>query len=438
MIEVLERTSNALDRSYQVGAKEHSKILQEEIWSEYKKLVDQYIDEEAKNQFQEEQTQKQPQREPQNFDDLNEGEKEDYRQKARQKLSEAENDFNQKTGSRSTETYQDENGESQIRFKEIAQEDIQNADEEEKKTTQEEKEKVEREKQEAQQRAQVLHGQATVLRERKTGLTEGEQRVYNEHRQKVEQYIKQLVKDIERTFPPKKELGWTSGKPRGARIDAKKLAREVATEHGHFFKSREIQETRTAAFTLLVDISGSMYNQSRIPSALEAAVMMAEAFSRKDIPFEILVFAGHPLELKKFSEDYKGIAKKKMIGILTPDQESDFYGATDAGFSLDWAAKRLERRSLEEGIPGCLIMVTDGQPEPVSEHSGAEWDLREISEKWQEKFPVIGIGIGSEIAGSIQNYFGKDFSVAEADVSKLPNRLLEVLKNQFSRIKQIE
>jgi hypothetical protein len=448
VLDTFKKTFPALERVFQAGGKEHAKILQEEIWPQYKNLIEQYIEEEAKKEYQAKQAQAQPgqpqedqtgeTQEEMDFNDLPEEQKESYRQIAREKLSEAEQDFNQKTGSRSIETFQDENGEPQIRFKEISQEEIKKAEQEEETLTQEEKQQLEKNRQESEKRARILKGQASILRERKTGLSEGEQQLYNQHRQKIESYIKRLVRDIERTFPPKKELGWTTGKPRGARIDPKRLAREVVTEHGHFFKSREIQEIRTAAFTLLVDVSGSMYNRGRIPPAVETSIMMAEAFSRKNIPFEILVFAGHPLELKKFDEDYKGIAKKKIIGMLSQGQESGFYGATDSGFSLDFAAKRLEQKTLQEKIPGCLIMVTDGQPEPITEHSGAEWDLGDLASKWQKTFPVIGIGIGQEIAGNIENYFGREFAVAEPEVSRLPSRLLEVLRHQFERIKIIE
>ena len=437
------KTAQAVERSSQVGSAPYYHILTEEIWPTFKELIEKYLEEETQNQFNQEQEEKKQagtkgEGEPENFEDLPDEQKEQYRQRVREKLSQAEEEFNQQIGSRLIETYRDENGQLQIRFKEIPQEDIEKAEIEEQKLSQEEQVRLQQLQKEAEERARLLQAQATALRERKLGLTEGEQQIYNQHRRQVEKYIQQLVREIERTFPPKEKLGWVSGRPRGLRLEPRRLAREVATKHGHFFQAREMEEARLAVFTLLIDISGSMYNKGRIPAALESAIMMAEAFSRKEIPFEILVFAGHPLELKKFEEDYKGIAKRKMIGILRQEQGHDFYGHTDSGYSLDWAAKRLERKSLEDKIPGCLLMVTDGEPYPIAGHDGTEWELRRIAEGWQRTFPVVGIGIGSEIAPNIQNYFGKEFSVAEEDVGQLPKRLLQVLQNQFARMREIE
>jgi len=80
-----------------------------------------------------------------------------------------------------------------------------------------------------------------------------------------------------------------------------------------------------------------------------------------------------------------------------------------------------------ERLPGFVVVHTDGEPGD---------DLDSVLDRWQQKIPVIGIGVGSELnSQSIKEYFGESGRYAANPVDA-PREILDVLKQQFSRYRK--
>lgn len=420
------------------SARESYEIIRDEIWPIYKELIEQYLNQESQDQFQQDQEQAQAEgREGKmtgNFEDLSEEQQREYQKRAREKLEEAEKEFNKLTFPRLMEMEERENGLFEAKSKELAGEELEKAQQLE---TEWQKAEEVREHQERQEREELRRQhleQIRRLQERKTGLTEGERRLYDQYHREVRPFQQQLERKIDDIFPPEETYVWKPGFPRGTRIEPKRMAREIATERGRMFRRREIEiETKPAAFSLLIDASGSM-NGEKIRNALKGAIMTGEAFEKKNVPFEIIIFNDRPIVLKEFNRPYGGPEKKKVIGMLREVQNTPHCYNTDQGFSVDFAARRLQRKSLELDSTGAMIVYTDGEPNPVAEHSGEEWELQKIVQKWQKRFPVIGGGIGVGMQETINKYYGQSGVLVENPL-ELPVSLLKILERQFDRLR---
>lgn len=466
------------------GRKAFKDILWEKGWPIFKELIDKYIEDEAKKNYDESQSggkqskegdqsqetrpqesenqkgdKKQTEKsksqaseqkpdesksleeeskqvsseESKSWDELSEKEKEQYINQAREKLSQEERKFVKQLQPKSMEIKEKEDGSIEINPQTVNQEDVEKAEVQEEKFKQKEKEQKQQIQQAKERSAEDIKKSLETLKERETGLTKEERELYGEYFSAVKKHINLLAERLDEVFPPQEEAGWGSGYRRGKRIDVKKIAREVPTERGRFFEKKEVPEIKEAAFSLLVDVSGSMRGE-RIEEALKAAILMAEAFSKKGIPFEILAFHDKLLELKQFGQDYFGKKKMELMRVLKEVHTSNA-SYNDDGFAVDAASRRLQRRLLENDAQGALIVFSDGRPEPSSEHSGAEWELHDIVNKWSKKIPLIGVGIGPGMKETIKEYYGKN-GLPVPDVSKLPSELLNILRKQLARFEQ--
>ena len=84
---------------------------------------------------------------------------------------------------------------------------------------------------------------------------------------------------------------------------------------------------------------------------------------------------------------------------------------------------------------GALVVVSDGAPAPTMEHSGPEWELSDIIDKWAKKIPLVGLGIGPDMEETIIHYYKKN-GLPVPDVSQLPRELLKTLGKQLARFEQ--
>ena len=107
----------------------------------------------------------------------------------------------------------------------------------------------------------------------------------------------------------------------------------------------------------------------------------------------------------------------------------------DDGFAVDSAARRLQRRLLENEAQGALIVFSDGQPAPSGKHNGPEWELHDIVNKWSKQVPLIGIGVGPGMESTIKEYYGKN-GLPVPDITKLPHALLDILRKQIARFEK--
>lgn len=388
-------------------SKQAMETLENEIWPIYQRLVDDYLEN--------------PQEEQKQSDGSEAGEKQ-TQQSAREQLDRENQEFNETFGPKTMEAEKDEEG--IVHYKPKALNDRQ---------IEEFKKKIEESiaEGEAQERIKKARSQketaearriAAGLSERRTGLTEGEQAKYNQYLSEMSPYINQLKRKLDEIFPKKEEFFWERGRIRGARVEAKKLAREAMTGRGLFFEKKEITEKPQVVCSILLDCSGSMHWAGAIELAVKEMIMISEALEDRAIDFELIAFSDSPEPIKEFGDDFNGAIKKKIIGLLQSGG-----GGTALGKSVNFAAERIARKMKVEKTPGFIVVHTDSQPGD---------DLKSVLEKWQGRFPVIGIGVGSSVSEtSIKDYFG-DAGRYTPNPIEAPKEILSVLKDQFSRYKK--
>lgn len=467
VLEALAKTDEVLADYLKTanGRKAFKEILWEKGWPVFKELVDHDIENKAKKKHEESKAGNQPKPEPgqspeagdqpqpenggdetpkekdetqgagaqpekEPWDDLSEAEKNAYREEAREELSEEEKEIVVKLQPKSMPIEEQPDGTITVQIEPVAPEDLEAAEAEEAANAAAEAAAQETIKENKGEVAKNLKDALDKLKERTTGLPEGAREQYAKYYAEVRKYVDLLAEKLDKVFPPQKEAKWQGGYQRGKKIDAKSLAREIPIGRGKFFERKDVPEIREAAFSLLIDVSGSMNNE-KIHSAVKAALLMAEALSKKGVPFEILAFNRRFFELKQFEDQYAGAQKLALMGLLREVHGPD---ATynDDGFAVDTAARRLQKRLLENDAQGALIVFSDGQPAPGPEHNGMEWELGGIVQKWSRQLPLIGVGIGPGMEETIQAYFGKN-GLPVPDIDKLPRALLNILEKQVAR-----
>ncbi|MBU4455413.1 VWA domain-containing protein [Patescibacteria group bacterium] len=484
VLKAFEKTDEALNEylGERKGRKAFTDVLWQKGWPVFKELIDKYIEDEAKKNHEQKQEEdkgggdqkeqqgqqagekpqegKEGQQQPQegegqqgeqkkegeekqkgkpqagegkSWDELSPEEKEQYINEAREKLTEEEREFVKRLQPKSIQMKEHKDGTIEITMESVSPEDIKQAEQEEHKF-EEQKKKIEQEAGKYKEAAiKEVKESLEKLKERETGLTKEEREKYEEYFAEVRKYVGLLVEKLDEVFPPQEEAEWEGGQRRGKRVDTKKLAREIPTGHGRVFEKKDVPEIKEAAFTLLVDVSGSMRG-NKIEEALKAAMLMAEAFSRKGIPFEILAFHEKLLELKQFEDEYFGKKKLELMRVLQ-EVETSHAQYNDDGYAVDGAARRLQKRLLANDAQGALIIFSDGRPEPSSAHSGSEWELHDIVNKWSRQVPLIGIGVGPGMESTIKEYYGKN-GLPVPDITKLPHALLDILRKQVARFEK--
>ncbi len=364
----------------------------------------------------------------QDYENLPDEDKQKYKDEARKELDREEKEFNEMIKPKMIKLVKKPDGTFGIEIEGISPEMMEEIEFE--IEFEREESKKEPPKGGAKERDD-LKKQLEELERRRTGLNKEEQEKYNEFFLPVKKYVDMLVRELDKIFPPKKEALWEGGYQRGKRIDMKKLAREIPTGTGKIFKRKEVLEPKNLAFSLLIDVSGSMHGQN-IREAVKAGIMMAEALSKKGIPFEILAFNANFFELKKFDDKYFGKNKLKILDAL------EFVGGqfggsyNDDGYAIETAGIRLDRQFLKENANGALIVFSDGNPAPSPKHSDDKWELHKIVSEWSKKIPLLGVGIGEGMERTIREYYGSN-GVPVPDVDALPHALLKILKTQIAR-----
>lgn len=361
-------------------------IISQEIWPIYKDLVDDF-------------TQNQPEN--------------------REKLDKEIEQFDEEFGPKSMEQQKDKEGIVHYRPKEISDKEVEVFKGKLDQRNQELIERQAKEREALNKKSEQLRQQMAALSERRTGLSEGELIKYHEFLTEMSPYINQLKNRLKEIFPQREDFIYEKGRRYGSRITPRRLAREAPTGRGMFFEKKEIQEKPQAICSILVDVSGSMHWGGAIELAVKEMIMLTEALNSEEIDFELIAFSDTPEVIKKFNEKVSGATRKQIIGLLESGG-----GGTALGKSVEFGAGRLEKQMRQERLPGFLVVHTDGQPGD---------DLKSALEIYQQKMPIIGIGVGQDVnEQSIKEYFGASGRYT-ANPIDAPREITDVLKQQFSR-----
>lgn len=418
--DALATTDGALNRYSTDPDASHAfhDVMWTDVWPTYKELINKHVKEEREKRAK----------------DMNMTEEElvELEKKIRDLLDKEFVKWIKLLMPKSAEVVEDDKGGIEIVYKEASEDDIKGGKEILRREEEERAEDKELEDVTREIEKEDLARQNEALEERRTGMTKEEQEIYKRFFDRVKPYIKLLQKELLEIFPPAEEDKWSRGHIRGKRISRHDLAREVAIGRGKMFMRRDVLEPSKAAFSLLIDVSGSM-GGGAIDEALMAAILMAEALSSVGIPFEILSFHQNVNEIKGYGEKYDGAHKVKLLGVLGQVFAREAMYNND-GYAVDTAARRLQRQLVKEKADGALVVFSDGSPAESPGYGGAQWELKGIVEKWKKQVPLVGVGLGAGMDQIIKRYYGDNSAVA-LDITQLPKKLLEILSKQLKRFK---
>lgn len=257
-----------------------------------------------------------------------------------------------------------------------------------------------------------------------------DENIYEATRREVLPIIDALENDLREIFVARRAHNWESGYRTGKRIDIKKRIQEkakgISAVESHAWQRRELPQEKDYAITLLVDLSGSMQGQ-KIRETFKGAVVLAEVLNRLSIQTEILGFNDKLYEYQDYGQGMNREVREVMGGML---QEVSSSGAryNDDGWAVEQASERLARQKAKEKF---LFVLSDGEPVPSSAHSARKYELSGVIGRVMKDTDqkLIGLGIGSG-TGHVEDYYPN--SVANISVRQMPDKLADVIREAIA------
>ncbi len=206
------------------------------------------------------------------------------------------------------------------------------------------------------------------------------------------------------------------GRKKRGKIDARALHKLVMQSSDRIFKQQREQGGKDYAFSLSVDISGSMMHKGRIESAFAGTVVLAEVLRKLGLPFQVHGFDEGTFNFKSM---YKGL-QIASIGAIP-----SFVG----GSTNDLEAIKFMRKGFEhvpQNTRKVAFVITDGDGDGRRVFDS----VREM--RLKEGIQTIGIGIGGVSEHSLQQTYEK--YVVVDNVSQLPTTLVNLMRSEFRRV----
>lgn len=229
--------------------------------------------------------------------------------------------------------------------------------------------------------------------------------------------IIRLSQRLEEILRPQRRLSERGGYPHGSRIDLGKLMQFSADprQHDRLWKRKTLPERRNMAFSLLVDMSGSM-RHGKAQAATKGIILMAEALQRLAIPFAINGMNDELLPIKTFNQPLVCDVRRRIAAI--PRQSTSKWN--DDGPCLEKARAQLVAFPASWHF---LVVVSDGLPE--GSRSG-ERELKAAIQACHETpgLRLIGLGIGSGTEHVSRFY---PSSIVNIDIGTFPDTLAELV-----------
>lgn len=292
----------------------------------------------------------------------------------------------------------------------------------EKASTQEERNKSERPTEETEEQRKFRELLEKALKQ--------DENIYEEMRREVLPQIDELEADLREIFVQRLSQKWLSGFKTGKRIDIKKRMQEralgVSPVESKAWQKRELPSEKDYAISLLVDLSGSMQGE-KIQETFKAAIVLAEVLNRLSINTEILGFNNKLYTYQSFGQNMSQEIRQDM-GMMLGEVNSSGARYNDDGWAVNEASERLARQKVAEKF---LLVLSDGIPEESPQHSGSKYGLNsvvnEIMEKTDQKLIGLGIGPGTN---HVERYYPN--SVANIGVREMPARLADVIREAIA------
>ena len=290
----------------------------------------------------------------------------------------------------------------------------------------EQKEKREQEEKENQQGDQQTQGGAPIrtgvlraepldaenlraYRERLKREVNKDENVYEQYRREVLALIDKLEADLRQIFVERTMTKWKGGFKSGKRIDIKKRLQEkgqqIPAMESHAWQKRERPDKKDYAISLLVDLSGSMREKSlenrKIDETFKSVIVLAEALNRLEVSVEVVGFNDDLYEYQTFGQSMSKQIREHMGGMFKEVEDSccKNCGNEHSETDLGWATKTAaERLAKQKAARKLLITLTDGKATESSKHPRQEFSPEKVKQEILDQTDIVSIDIGS-IAG---------------------------------------
>jgi len=254
--------------------------------------------------------------------------------------------------------------------------------------------------------------------------------MYEQERREVLDIINSLENDLRAIFRERRQRRWETGKKSGPSIDIERRIKEIAQDtpaiESLAWQKREKPTEKDYAITILIDLSGSM-SGSKIQETFKAVIVLTEVLNRLSIKTEILGFNDRIYEYQKFKGKMSNDIRERMGNMLKEvDDRSD---TGKANYNDDgWAlTKASERLAAQREKEKFLIVLSDGIPEESPMHPRSDYELSKIIQKIISKTDQKLIGLGIGSGTShVKKYYPN--SVANVGVKEMSEKLAELIK----------
>ncbi len=347
------------------------------------------------------------------WESLSEAEKAKYRKQAEEKLKKAEEQFVEEISGESKKPKVDSAGN--------VKESDTVGDSEAARQTKKGQEALAKERTKGDGAGKVTNPQVKYeyVPDKIQGLTPAlAEKYYASFQNDVAPFITQITDTIDQTFEEQARIEWEGKQKRGSHVDTDNLHR-IGTGEGDVFKQRKEYEKKELAFSLVVDISGSM-GGDKIRAAVQGLILAAESLRARNIAFEIIAFNDSIFVVKDFNSEFDERTRFKIMSLML-----QVGGGTADGAALKFASERLLKHNKEGDHQGALIMFTDGDsPDPYL--------IQRLRKQLGPDFPVLGVGIGPG-SENVKGTF-TDGAVAVPDFKQLPREFSNVLGREIKKI----
>jgi hypothetical protein len=270
------------------------------------------------------------------------------------------------------------------------------------KNKQQQKETSEKELREIDERLKALEKNKSEYEKTYQGVRAAEQALYRE---------------LEDVFNPnlKKKMQLRSS---GAKINLPAVYRwEASRQAGasnmdnKIFESIQTPDKKDYAFSILVDLSGSMQHGGRATEAYKGVILLSEVLSRLGIKFELVGFSNGRLNIFKKFEDILTDNLRRSI-VFRPN------GLTPTDLALKYSFGKMKDVKAKDRF---IITITDGDPD---NYSKTENVVKEIMKNSDIKLVGLGLGEGTDMVKRL-------FPAAIPNISaeELPRYLSQLLKD---------
>ncbi len=301
------------------------------------------------------------------------------------------------------------------------------------------KEQAENKEKEEDRLKKELH----ELQKTRDGFEDPETREkYNQMKTEVAGAISQIKRIFGRFLPKVDEPQYDWGR-KGIRFSVKNLVRRFGTGAEKPLGKRMTPEKNALVLHLLIDVSGSMYGSDarRITNAVKACMAVCEAAEDHNISIEILandqenVSDDPKYVIKKFSDSYSGSVKARLVNVLDP-QKSGFGGDNQDARAIDAAVPRLkkqvQKKRTDADRTGSLEIY-------ISDSTTDNDDTRRAADEARLQTPFEGTAITpeSDVAAQVRKHFGQD-SLVPSSIEEFPATIQKILERHIAHLKPRE